>query len=293
MNLLGQSVTVDPGVDCIKTRFSVKTVRDGFTAEIGGSVVTAIQTLKSMGEAAGATKNKRVQAMAAATAAMAAKNAAADIAKNGASISISLTAGHSESEQTQTTTELSNTGTALAAGKNLNIVASGGGKDSNLNIVGSSVSAGGNINLAADNQVNLLAAQDLETQHSTSSSLSAAAGIGATIGTNGSSIGFTASVSASKGHEDGEGTTQVTTSVNAGKTLSISSGGDTNIRGAVAAGAQVVAVIGGSLNLEPAGHGQVRQQNPKHQCQWYGGFWRQRQRKCQPEQDQWRLCRRH
>jgi filamentous hemagglutinin len=251
MSLAGKIVTVDTGRDDIKSRFAVKTTQDGFSLSLGGSVVNAFQTMQGMQQAAGASKNGRVQAMAAATAAMAARNVAKDIAKNGLSINLSLTAGHSESQQTQTNTELINTGSTLAAGNNLTISAIGGGQDSKLSIIGSDIRAGRNIRLIADNQVNLLAAQDLESQHSQSSSTSAAAGVAIGFSSKGgAALGYTASVSTSRGHDDGNGTTQVNTHVDAGETLSISSGGDTNIRGAVASGAQVMADIGGNLNLE-------------------------------------------
>ncbi|MDY0978496.1 hemagglutinin repeat-containing protein, partial [Massilia sp. CFBP9012] len=48
-----------------------------------------------------------------------------------------------------------------------------------------------------------------------------------------------------KGKEDGKGTTQLNSHVTAGKQLAIESGGDTNIKGAVASGEQVVAKVGG------------------------------------------------
>ena len=58
--------------------------------------------------------------------------------------------------------------------------------------------------LPAQDQVNLLAAQDVESQHSQSKSMSAEAGIGATFSTKGKpAIGLTATVAASRGQEDG------------------------------------------------------------------------------------------
>jgi hypothetical protein len=96
-----------------------------------------------------------VTAMAAATAAMAAKNAYKDTAAEGAnpSINISLTYGHSESKQTQTTENLINSGSVLT-GNNINIAATGGGKDSNVDIIGSELNAANNIRLQADNNIN-------------------------------------------------------------------------------------------------------------------------------------------
>jgi hypothetical protein len=161
-----------------------------------------------------------------------------------------LTAGHSESEQTQTTTSTSHIGSTLAAGNNIAITATGGGADSKIAIVGSDVSAKNNVSLRADNQVNLLAAQDLESQHSQSKSMSAAAGIAASYSSKGgSAVGITGSVSASRGTMDGEGVTQINTHIDAGTQLSIASGGDTNLKGAVASASQVIADVKGNLNI--------------------------------------------
>ena len=250
MTLEGKSVTVDSGRDNVHDKFEQSTVQDGLTLAVGGSVVGALQTMHAMKDAASQSKDGRVQALAAATAALAAKNTANDIAQNGLNVSVSLTVGHSESHTSKTSGGSGNAGSTLKAGNDIKIVATGGGEASNINIVGSDVTAGGNVKLKADNEVNLIAAQDTESQHTDSSSMSAAAGVGASFGTSGTSIGFTASVSVGKGKEDGKGTTQLNTHVTAGNGLVIDSGGDTNIRGAVATGKQVVAKVGGDLNME-------------------------------------------
>jgi filamentous hemagglutinin len=250
MSLLARSIAITPGQDQVDGKFTSKMTQDGLTLAVGGSVVNAITTIQGMSAAAGQTKNTRMKALAAATAAMAAKNAASDIAANGVSVSLSLTAGHSESEQTQTTSSTSHIGSTLTASNNIAITATGGGADSNIAIIGSDVSARNNISLRADNQVNLLAAQDLESQHSQSKSMSAAAGIAATYSSkDGPAAGITGSVSASRGTMDGEGVTQINTHIDAGAQLSIASGGDTNLKGAVASASQAIADVKGNLNI--------------------------------------------
>jgi len=253
MSLAGKDVTVDAGKDKIDSKLETRVVQDALTLKVGGSIVNAIQSVQSVQQTVQATDNKRVQAMAAATAAMAVKDAQKEYAKEGFSVSLSLTAGHSESVQTTNTSETLHTGSVLTAGRDLSIVAKGEGTNANgdINVIASDINAGRNVTLAASNQVNLVAAQDLESQHSESKSMSAEAGVAASYSSkNGTAIGFTAAVSASKGHDDGEGTTQVNSTVNAGQTLTITSGGDTNIKGAIASGNQVVADVGGNLNLE-------------------------------------------
>lgn len=251
IDLSGKSVAITAGVDDVNGKFTTKMTQDAITLAIGGSVVNAIQTAQAMKAAGKKTSSTRHQALAAAAAVMTADDTAQDMAKNGPSAKISLTVGHSESESTEVTTSRTHGGSVLAAGNNVTIVATGADKASNIDILGSDVRAANNVSLIADNQVNLLAAQDTESQHSQSKSWSAAVGVAAELSSNSvPKVGYTASVSASRSNIDGEGTTEVNSYVNAGNRLTIASGGDTNLRGAVAAGRQVIADVGGNLNIE-------------------------------------------
>ncbi|SEK01662.1 filamentous hemagglutinin [Paraburkholderia diazotrophica] len=62
-------------------------------------------------------------------------------------------------------------------------------------------------------------------------------------------ISFQAGVSGTKGHANGADETWTNTHVNAGDSLTLQSGGDTNLKGAVADGQRVVADVGGNLNI--------------------------------------------
>jgi filamentous hemagglutinin len=158
--------------------------------------------------------------------------------------------GRSESESTELSASRTHGGSTVTAGNNVTISATGGGKASNIDIVGSDVRAAGNVSLQADNQVNLLAAQDTESQHSQSKSTSASVGVAPELSSSGPKVGITASASASRSKIDGEGITQSNNHVDAGNRLTIVSGGDINLKGGVASGNQVVATVGGNLNIE-------------------------------------------
>ncbi|WP_426114289.1 hemagglutinin repeat-containing protein [Massilia sp. PWRC2] len=250
MVLHGKSVTVEPGQDDLNTRFATRTMQDGLTLSLGGSVVNAIQTGQGMAAAAAQASSGRLTALAAAAAAMTAKDTVKDIAANGPSAKVSLTMGHSESASEEVNASSTHGGSLITVGKDLIISATGGGRASNIDILGSDVRAAGKIKLVADNEVNLLAAQDTESQHSKSSSSSTAFGVGIELSKKGAQFGVTASASASRGKVDGSGVTQVNSHVIAGDGLTIVSGGDTNIKGAVASGREVLADIGGNLNIE-------------------------------------------
>nr|WP_314623562.1 hemagglutinin repeat-containing protein [uncultured Noviherbaspirillum sp.] len=246
----GLSTYIDPGRDKSESRVDTRMTQDALSLSVGGTVVNAMQTIQGLGEAAGKTSNTRMQAMAAATAALAAANLARDIATNGVNISVSITGGHTESRKTETHSLDTGSGSSIAAGRDLAVIATGGGKDSNIDAVGSDLRAKNNVVIRADNKVNLGSSQDLEEQHSSSRSMSAAAGVGVSVGTKGSAIGVAGSVSAGRAQEDGSGVTQRNTHVTGGNSVTVVSGGDANLKGAVIAGGKVTADIGGDLNIE-------------------------------------------
>ena len=220
----------------------------GITLAVSSPVISAIQTVQQMKESSGKTDDPRMQALAAGTAALAAKNAADAVAANpsqagGASISLSIGASQSQSQAVQTATTAQ--GSTVAAGGDVDIAARGAGAGSDLTIQGSTVSAGHNVTLAADDEINLLAAKNSADQKSKNSGASASIGISL-----GSQTGITVSASGSRGKADGSDVNWSNTHVEAGNALSLTSGGDTTVKGAVASGKQVSAAIGGNLTIE-------------------------------------------
>ncbi len=161
----------------------------------------------------------------------------------GAGISISLGSSSSQSQQNSSTDNAR--GSSVNAGGNITIQATGSGKDSDITIQGSNVTAGKATTLKADDQVNLLAAQN--TTNESSSNQSKSGSIGVAISTQGT--GVTASASRATGQGAGNSTTFTNTQV-AGSTVNIESGGDTTLQGAVVQGNQVTATVGGNLNIQ-------------------------------------------
>lgn len=98
--------------------------------------------------------------------------------------------------------------------------------------------------------MNLLAAENTASQHSTNKSSGASIGIGFAIG--GQQNGFTLDFAASqaRGNSDGDDVTYSNTHVSAGDVVKVTSGGDTNIKGGVITGKTVQADVGGDLNVE-------------------------------------------
>lgn len=148
-------------------------------------------------------------------------------------------------------------GSTIDATGNVAITATGSGAtnasgiptDGDLLLQGAKVQAGGNVSLTAAHDIDLLASQDTSTQSSSNHSSSGSVGVGFALG--GQQNGFTLELAAAEaqGKTAGNRTTNTLTQIDAGKTLSLTSGNDTTLDGAQAHGQTVIANVGGNLNL--------------------------------------------
>ncbi|MET2528007.1 hemagglutinin repeat-containing protein [Ralstonia pseudosolanacearum] len=227
--------------------------QSGLTVAVTAPVIAAIQTAQQMGRAAGQTSDGRMKVLAGATTALAGKSAADAVAadpKSGGGVSISITVGGSKSQSKTTQDATQAAGSQVAAGGNVSIQATGAGQDSTLTVQGSDIKGGGDVSLKADGDIDLLAARNASEMHRSSSSVSGGVGVAVSLGSNGAAFGVTANASASRGKGEGSDVSWTNTHVSAGNTLTLESGGNTNLKGAVATGKQVVANVGGDLNIE-------------------------------------------
>ncbi|MBB1073424.1 hemagglutinin repeat-containing protein [Rhodoferax sp. 4810] len=253
--------------------------QSGLTVAVTSPVITAIQTAQQMSQAASNTSDTRMQVLAAANVALSARTAVnavkagqgsnikgldnqiptkfdengkaidgrdarADEKVGGINLSISLGSSSSQSQTTQSSD--SARGSTVAAGNNVNITASGAGADSDITLQGANVKAGHSVTLNAEDDIKLLAAKNTADQHSTNSSKSGS--IGVNIGTGG--VGVSVAASKGRGNADGSDVTWTNTQVNAGQQVSLNSGGDTTLQGAVVAAPQITANIQGNLTIE-------------------------------------------
>jgi filamentous hemagglutinin len=258
LTVVAENITFDTGLDHNTAGESHDFSQSGLTLALNSPVISAIQTVGQMTQAAGKTKDARTQALAGMTAGLAVKNAYDAVSSassgSGGGLSISLTVGSSQSHSESTQTSDQHTGSSAVAGHNLTLIATRatGADDQtgNITVIGSDIRAGNDASLEADNRIDLLAAQNTASQTSKNSSSSAGVGIAATMGSNGWAIGFTANASVGRGHADGSDTTYTNSHIDAGNTLTLTSGGDTNLIGATATGKKVTADIGGDLNIQ-------------------------------------------
>jgi len=266
IEISAQQVNITAGNNTSTQTTETKFKQSGLTLAITSPVISAIQTAEQMKQAASSTSDGRMQALAAGTTALAAKNAfdstqqalsaaptsnsVTNAANQAGGVNLSLSIGTSKSSSTSTQTSSTAQGSTVMAGGDVNITATGAGEQSDINVIGSSIKADGDVSLKADDEVNLIAAQNTETLNSKNKNSSASVGI--SIGSNG--LAITASASQGKGKANGTDITWTESVVEAGNKVTLESGTDTNIIGSQVRGDQVVADVGttgkGNLNIK-------------------------------------------
>ena len=253
VTLIGRDVNIAAAVDTAREKEFHEVKQSGLSINASTPLLSAMQTASKMSNAAGKTDNKVMQGLALATTGLAGVNAYDAIqadprAAGGLNISIDL--GSSKSQSTTKREPASVRGSTVAAGRDLTVIAQGGGQASNVTVTGSSLSAGNNAVIKADGDIALRAAQNTFEQHSTNKSTNASIGVGVTVGSQG--VGFTlnAAASAARGKADGKDTSWTSSTVTAGKVLGLQSGGDTSLIGAIGQADRIVASVGNNLRIE-------------------------------------------
>ncbi|WGT61494.1 hemagglutinin repeat-containing protein [Variovorax paradoxus] len=268
VNILAKNVTIN---EAFNTEQSM-TMQRSSSSKLGGSASFmgistdtlrgGSNTIKAMGD----TGDGRMQALGAVNLAMSGKQAydAASALAGGAgglSYGVSVSVSRNTSQATSFSNSSEAVGSSVVGSNNVNIVATGGGKDSNIRAVGSTIAAGNTVNLAADNDISLEASKN--TSATVGQNSSHGANVGVTFGA-GAQNGFSIQlgVSNGKGKNNQNETSYNATQVSGGKAVNIVSGGDLNMRGGIVEANRVTADVGGNLNIESlqdASVGQSRQ----------------------------------
>jgi len=261
LNLTGDSVTVDPGVDQRTRTEKTESKQSGLTLALSGTAGSALNTAVSSAQQARKSGNGRVSALqntqAALNGVQAAQAAQMDGLQNGGeggsnTIGVSASYG-SQSSKSETRTESSQSqGSTLTAGRNLTVTATGKNgtaQSGDISITGSQLKAGGDLGLDASRDILLQSGQNTQSTDSKNSSKGGSLGVGIGAGSGGYGISVSASVNAAKGSEKGNGLTHSETTLDAGNRLSLTSGRDTTLRGAQASGESVKVDAGRNLTL--------------------------------------------
>lgn len=182
------------------------------------------------------------------------------IAKDGGNIaSVSLTAGFNYEKSSASASTSTPVVTSVEAGRSVTIEATSG----DLTGHGAQIAAGydygvaplvgddkfGDITLKAGHDITLESAQATSETGSDSKSANASFGVSAGIGLQGVGVGVTGGAGAGMSKSDATSITQVNSHVTGSGDITISSGNDTTLKGAVVSGDTITADIGGNLSI--------------------------------------------
>jgi filamentous hemagglutinin len=167
-------------------------------------------------------------------------SAAESLASGSPDVKIELSFGSSQSKQTMTQDTTTHGGSSVKAGGTAAFSATGG----DLTIAGSNVDAT-DVVLTAKDRVNLVNRTDTDSSCSTNESSSLSVGV--SYGTQG--YGVDASGAKAHGHSNSDSDMQNNTHIDASNSVTLISGGDTNMIGANVNAREVNADVGGNLNI--------------------------------------------
>lgn len=262
VNILAQKAEIKAADNKYETNTKQTFQQKGVTISLSSPVISAIQGVAKSAEMIGKSKHARVNAMTAANSAYnvvqagqalgelaGAASGAGQAAGGSTGLRISITYGQQQSESRTHTVGNTAAKSQVNAGGKVNIIATGEGKASNIDIVGSDIWGKQGTTLIADNQVNIKAAEQTHRERSTNKSSGFSAGVAIDIG-KGISAGLTVGGNYGKGYGNGDETTYVASHVGdiQSKTV-IQAGGDANVIGSGIQGKRVE-LSAENLNIE-------------------------------------------
>ncbi|HIE4303993.1 TPA: hemagglutinin repeat-containing protein [Proteus mirabilis] len=257
ISLTGQSVAVTAAENTRTELTKTEQKQSGFTLALSGTAGAALNTAVQTAGDAKETDNGRIKALQSIKAGLSGVQGAeaARLAETqgdaGSAFGINLSYGSQSSVSETETRQSTAQGSSISAGQNLTVNAGGKTAGSgNIDVTGSELQAGGHATLNAQNDITLTSAQNTRTVDGKNSSKGGSVGVGVTFGSNGAGFNVNASVNRGKGFEKGNSQYATDSTVNAGKTLTLSSGHDTTLKGAQVQGNKVIANVGNNLTLQ-------------------------------------------
>ncbi|WP_454056108.1 hemagglutinin repeat-containing protein [Cupriavidus sp. Marseille-Q8015] len=265
VTLIGKNVVLDPGTDDSAHNQVDKSSQYGVTLALSGYSITAAKAVEAAARSVEDGKDGKVAALYAAQAGLALVNggvigkevltSAGQQTPQVIKVTVSVGGGSQQSESHSTAS--SQQGTTVKAGNAVTVVATGSGqKDADGfatdgDITGRGVQISGKtVDLVAARDVALESAQDRTKNDSRSSGNNFGVGVGFAIG--GAQNGFTLELSAAqnKAKANGESLTNENLHVSATDSLTVTSGRDTNLKGAQLIADRIEGSVGRDLNIE-------------------------------------------
>jgi filamentous hemagglutinin len=259
VNIVAQQVNIEAAAEQQTNDYQYEREQKGFTLAVNVPVVSAIQTAMDATKQVGQSKNDRVNAMAAANAGFDAYKAGQSLAQlkdaatgaqsltQATDVSVTLTYGQQKDTSFSHTESTTGASSQVYAGGQTNIVATGAGEQSNINIIGSDVLGKQGTTLIADNDINIKAFEQNSSEESGNKSQGFNAGISYS---SQAGFGITAGGNLGKGSGNGEETSYLNSHVGSQDSQTmIHSGNATNIIGGQVQG-KGVQLTAKELNIE-------------------------------------------
>ena len=256
--LVGRNITVAAAENNLTHSESHEMHQSGITLSVGSPTVNAATSVLQSAGRASEVDDPRLKKLYAAKAAATVLTEADTISSefrqltNGGvgSISLNLSVGSSQSSSSSTSRISQAQGSQVLAGGSLSVIAGGAANDSaqgNISIAGSRLAAA-DTTLAADKDILLRSAQNSTANQSQNDSSGWSAGLGISLGEQ-TGLSLRASANAGQGTANGTSSTHMNSQISAGNTLTLFSGGNTTLEGAVVTARHISAEIKGSLTI--------------------------------------------
>ena len=264
ITMAAQNVRIEHAEHTQTQQTSSYSKQSGLTVALSGGVVDAAQTAVSAAQATANSNNSRLAALQGVKAGLAGYQALQTAQQGGGSgevadpsfagVSVSL---GSQRSQSQSQTSSSNASSSeLNAGRNVHIIATGDGskgadgvaQNGDISVTGSSIKAQ-NVTLDAARDITLQSAHNRSDTTGSNSSSGAAIGVSVGVGSGQAGIGVFANANRASGKENGDTDSYTETNITAGQTLTLRSGRDTTLTGALASGDTIAAKVGRNLTL--------------------------------------------
>ncbi len=250
-----QDINIDNSMNVTTSQSEQKFKQTGLTVSVSNSLVDNVNAIRDLEEAAGNTGSTRMKGIAAISGLLKAQALAEQAQETLGSIQngvgstrIQATIGSQKSQSNSSSYTEKSQGSSIDT-NNLALIATGAGKDSNININGSNLTVSNDALFQADNNLNVNGVAQNSNTRSNNKSSSTAIGGYASFGQN-TSAGITASASRGKGYANSDSTTYANSQINVGGTTTFDIGNDVNIKGGVINTNRAQGAIGGDVNIE-------------------------------------------
>ncbi len=253
VQVVAQKIDVVEAANTLAQSQDVTVKTSGVTVSESFALVTILQTANQMAHAGKDADDPRMEALAALSAGLSTYNALTQPAWSG-SVMVGKSQMSSHSEQSAQ----SGVASTITA-KNLTLMAVSSPAlpgefkptaERDVTIRGSQIQVSGSAEVVAEGKINLLASQDQASLSSSNQSKSSGVGLGASLGPKGPVAGVKVEGSQGQGQAQGQSLTNRNTTIEVGEVASFKSGGDMSVKGAVVSAKQIVADVGGKLEIE-------------------------------------------